>query len=130
MPNGDLYSAIRDDGIGRFAWTRKPGPSGRPLPNTGLNRRIALDIARGLHFLHSRRVVHLDLKSPNILLARDFTAKGKEGGGCFFEMRERERGKTKGKRTSFFSFFLFSFSRSLSLSDAVSTLSTTTNLTI
>ena len=76
MPNGDLYSAIRDDGIGRFAWTRKPGPSGRPLPNTGLNRRIALDIARGLHFLHSRRVVHLDLKSPNILLARDFTAKG------------------------------------------------------
>ena len=76
MPNGDLYSAIRDDGIGRFTWTRKPGPSGRPLPNTGINRRIALDIARGLHFLHSRRVVHLDLKSPNILLARDFTAKG------------------------------------------------------
>ena len=76
MPNGDLYSAIRDDGIGRFSWARRPGPSGRPLPNTGLNRRIALDIARGLHFLHSRRVVHLDLKSPNILLARDFTAKG------------------------------------------------------
>lgn len=41
----------------------------------GLGRRIALDIARGLHFLHARSVVHFDLKSANILLARDFTAK-------------------------------------------------------
>jgi hypothetical protein len=32
--------------------------------------QIALDVARGLVFLHSRRVVHFDLKSPNILLAR------------------------------------------------------------
>jgi serine/threonine protein kinase len=38
-------------------------------------RRIALDIAKGLVFLHSRRIVHLDLKSPNILLSRDGTAK-------------------------------------------------------
>jgi serine/threonine protein kinase len=37
--------------------------------------QIALDVARGLVFLHSRRVVHFDLKSPNILLARDGTAK-------------------------------------------------------
>ena len=41
----------------------------------GLGRRIALDVARGLHFLHARSVVHFDLKSANILLARDFTAK-------------------------------------------------------
>ena len=51
----------------------------RTLPNgtrtPGLGRRIALDVARGLHFLHSRRVVHFDLKSANILLARDHTAK-------------------------------------------------------
>lgn len=32
--------------------------------------QIAIDIAKGLVFLHSRRIVHLDLKSPNILLAR------------------------------------------------------------
>lgn len=32
--------------------------------------QIALDIAKGLVFLHSRRIVHLDLKSPNILLSR------------------------------------------------------------
>ena len=41
----------------------------------GLGRRIALDTARGLHFLHSRKIVHFDLKSANILLSRDFTAK-------------------------------------------------------
>lgn len=29
---------------------------------------MAVDIARGLAFLHHRRVVHLDVKSPNILL--------------------------------------------------------------
>ena len=40
-----------------------------------MGRRIALDIARGLHFLHSRKIVHFDLKSANILLSRDFTAK-------------------------------------------------------
>jgi len=32
-------------------------------------------VARGLHFLHSRKIVHFDLKSANILLARDNTAK-------------------------------------------------------
>ena len=42
------------------------------------NRRgwqVALHIARGLHHMHSRKVMHLDLKSANILLARDGTAK-------------------------------------------------------
>ena len=75
MPNGDLLGAIESDTFGRFAWARRAGPGGRPVPGTGMNRRIALDVARGLHFLHSRRVVHLDLKSANVLLARDWTAK-------------------------------------------------------
>lgn len=38
-------------------------------------RNIALDIARGLVFLHARNVVHFDLKSNNILLSREGTAK-------------------------------------------------------
>ena len=36
---------------------------------------IALDIAEGLSYLHSGGVVHLDLKSPNVLLTADHTAK-------------------------------------------------------
>ncbi|KAA6423450.1 MAG: cytochrome P450 [Trebouxia sp. A1-2] len=70
MEGGDLYHAIARDTLGRFAWSVPDGPQ---LP--GLGRRIALDVARGLHFLHSRKIVHFDLKSANILLARDNTAK-------------------------------------------------------
>uniref|UniRef100_A0A1D2A5N4 Protein kinase domain-containing protein n=2 Tax=Auxenochlorella protothecoides TaxID=3075 RepID=A0A1D2A5N4_AUXPR len=47
---------------GRVTWFRR-------------GRKIALDVAKALVFLHSRRIVHFDLKSPNILLARDGTAK-------------------------------------------------------
>jgi len=36
---------------------------------------VALDIARGMHFLHTRRIVHMDLKSPNILLGETGQAK-------------------------------------------------------
>ncbi|CAK0785070.1 hypothetical protein CVIRNUC_008276 [Coccomyxa viridis] len=75
MENGDLYHAISEDMSGRFGWYRKKLPSGRPVPNTGMARRIALDTARGLFFLHSRKIVHFDLKSANVLLGRDWTAK-------------------------------------------------------
>ena len=34
-----------------------------------------MDVAAGLHWLHSHRIVHFDVKSQNILLARDGTAK-------------------------------------------------------
>ncbi len=44
-------------------------------PRARRGRQIALDVVRGLHHMHSRKVMHLDLKSANILLARDGTAK-------------------------------------------------------
>ena len=38
-------------------------------------KKIAMDVARGIDKMHSRRLVHLDLKSPNILLSASGTAK-------------------------------------------------------
>ncbi len=66
LARGDLWHALQrlpaDGGPGIFAWHR-------------WGRRIALDIARGLCFLHGLGIVHFDLKSHNILLAADGTAK-------------------------------------------------------
>ena len=80
MPNGNLFRALAADSGGsgagrRFGWARAFDPNGRPLPNSGLSRRVALDVARGLTFLHSRGVVHLDLKSANVLLSRSWECK-------------------------------------------------------
>ncbi|KAK9810072.1 hypothetical protein WJX72_004359 [[Myrmecia] bisecta] len=62
MPRGDLWQALGTDHLQQFSWYRR-------------GKSIALDVARGLHFMHRLRMVHFDLKSPNILLARDHTAK-------------------------------------------------------
>ncbi|KAK9836929.1 hypothetical protein WJX81_000389 [Elliptochloris bilobata] len=62
LPRGDLWRALSKDSQHVFSWYRR-------------GRQIALDVVRGLHHMHSRKVMHLDLKSANILLARDGTAK-------------------------------------------------------
>ncbi|KAL6767797.1 hypothetical protein ACKKBF_B36655 [Auxenochlorella protothecoides x Auxenochlorella symbiontica] len=59
MVGGDLHGAIRKR---RVAW--KDG-----------GWRIALDIARGLVYLASKRIVHNDLKSSNVLLDGEGRAK-------------------------------------------------------
>ncbi|KAL4447629.1 hypothetical protein ABPG75_004848 [Micractinium tetrahymenae] len=59
MEGGSLQANLR---LGRVTWWKR-------------GRQIALDVARALAYLHSRRLVHLDCKSSNILLSRDGTAK-------------------------------------------------------
>jgi serine/threonine protein kinase len=56
--------------------------------------QVALNVASGLHFLHSNRVVHMDIKSPNILLARNGHAKIADVGMARFT-------KTQGCISSF-----------------------------
>ncbi|KAK9819112.1 hypothetical protein WJX74_003168 [Apatococcus lobatus] len=62
MPRGDLWHALRGDTQRLFAWSRR-------------GRQVALDIVRGLVYMHSKSVVHLDIKSCNVLLSRDGVAK-------------------------------------------------------
>ncbi|BDA50370.1 MDIS1-interacting receptor like kinase 2 [Coccomyxa sp. Obi] len=65
MDNGNLWDALPR--IGRngkhiFQWHQH-------------GKRVAYEVALGLHFLHELKVVHLDLKSSNVLIAADGTAK-------------------------------------------------------
>lgn len=65
MELGDLWRAlsVKDSSGDRiFGWYR-------------YGRRVMEDVAHGLHYLHTKRVVHFDLKSANILLTKAGTAK-------------------------------------------------------
>lgn len=57
MPCGDLYSLCHRPPMAEISWP--------------LRLRIALDMAKGMQFLHSLKppIIHNDLKSPNVLLA-------------------------------------------------------------
>ncbi|KAK9790571.1 hypothetical protein WJX73_000459 [Symbiochloris irregularis] len=67
----DLWRAVADEQV---SIRSTPGAS-RTLGWYGRGSSIALDVLQGLHYLHSNNVVHLDIKSGNILLSHDGTAK-------------------------------------------------------
>ncbi len=46
-----------------------------PIPNHQLSLRWAKEIAAGVQYLHKNRIIHKDLKSGNVLLMADLTAK-------------------------------------------------------
>ncbi|CAL8471556.1 g11098 [Coccomyxa elongata] len=60
MEGGDLCNAISNDRSGELGWYNK-------------GHKIALDVVRGLCFLHSCKCLHGDLTSRNILLNGDYT---------------------------------------------------------
>ena len=65
MELGDLWRALSaKDASGEriFSWYNR-------------GAQCMVDVAKGLHYLHTKRVVHFDLKSANILLSRAGTAK-------------------------------------------------------
>ncbi|PSC71262.1 serine threonine-kinase [Micractinium conductrix] len=65
MEGRDLSSALsRKDSTGKryFSWYAR-------------GRQVAADVAAALAFLHPKRVLHLDIKSSNVLLSRDMGAK-------------------------------------------------------
>ena len=65
MELGDLWRALSaKDSTGEriFSWYNR-------------GAQCMVDVANGLHYLHTKRVVHFDLKSANILLSKAGTAK-------------------------------------------------------
>jgi len=61
MAKGSLYEVLHDETI--------------DLPWNPLRLQIAVDIGKGLAYLHDREILHRDLKSLNILLDSHFNAK-------------------------------------------------------
>jgi len=81
MPRGDLWRALAKDQGGSGGGGGPGGPGGPPGGAlTGRvfgwyrrGRGVALDVTRALAFMHSKKVLHCDVKSSNILLGRDGT---------------------------------------------------------
>lgn len=85
MPNGSLATHLYSDNYGPLSWD--------------LRVNIALDVARGLEYLHDGAippVVHRDIKSSNILLDRSMRARVSDFGLSREEMVNRHASNIKG----------------------------------
>lgn len=61
--NGDLRSALSSFDVGeKFLWKRR-------------GRQLMLEVAAGLVYLHTRKIIHFDLKASNIMLTSSMHAK-------------------------------------------------------
>ncbi|NGX61668.1 MAG: Serine/threonine-protein kinase StkP [Chlamydiae bacterium] len=60
MEQGSLFDLIRTKKTQNWDWTKL--------------LQVGKDMSRGVRFLHSKKIVHRDLKSPNVLLDKEGTA--------------------------------------------------------
>lgn len=76
LPNGSLDKHIKDASSG-FEWSKR--------------YRIIKGIRAGLHYLHQKNIIHLDLKPPNILMDANMMPKIIDFGlsRCFEEEQSR-----------------------------------------
>ena len=61
LPNGDLLDILH-------------GKNEKKMKQPMLLSQVAVDVARGLEYLHANHMVHRDLKPPNILMNKDWRA--------------------------------------------------------
>jgi len=79
MPKGSLRSVLK-------------GKTELPWP---LRIKIATDIAKGLAFLHNEKILHLDLKSLNVLLDDNFNGKICDFGLATLKQETRSNQRSK-----------------------------------
>lgn len=75
-----VYDVVQLDGVEHIVSELVDGDSLRELvgasrPSLGRALEIAIEVVRGLEFAHSRKVIHRDLKTENVLVGRDGAVK-------------------------------------------------------